>query len=100
MLEKAAELQPADPTAQINLGMVLARQNDLDRAIEHFRKAVELDPSNSAAKYNLAAALMLEGDRAAAEKLLAEISAGDPNDPFVQRASAMLAKLRPASTKP
>ncbi|UCD28344.1 MAG: tetratricopeptide repeat protein, partial [Planctomycetota bacterium] len=48
--------------AHNNLGGVLARQQKLDKALEHFQSAVRIDPGHAGAQYNLANALLVYGD--------------------------------------
>lgn len=58
-----------DPVTHYNMGLLLARTNRLDDAVEEYEKALERDPMHSDARSNLAAALARQGrlDRAAAE---------------------------------
>ncbi len=53
---------PYKPRQHYNLGVVLARNGNLDQAIEHYRTALKLKPDYSAAYYNLGNALARKGD--------------------------------------
>jgi Flp pilus assembly protein TadD len=50
---RAAELRPADPALQTNLGVALARSGDLKGAVAAFENALKADPDNQAARENL-----------------------------------------------
>ncbi len=63
-LEKAAELEPRDAEARVNLAALVAGRGDAARAITLFREAVELrpnDPSFASARFNLGLLLAREG---------------------------------------
>ena len=55
-------------TAQNDLGIVLASQNKLSEAMEHFKAAIALHPKNAPAHANLGRAEAIEHDYADAEK--------------------------------
>ena len=59
------ELAPHRGQAHNNLAIALARQGDLDGAIEHVRRALELDPDNGEAATNLKQLRALRKRRAA-----------------------------------
>ncbi|WP_420997425.1 tetratricopeptide repeat protein [Cupriavidus sp. 30B13] len=52
-IERAAALQPEDPTIQLNLGIALRAAGHTDQAIACFHKALALSPAMAAAHYNL-----------------------------------------------
>ena len=56
-LEQAIAAQET-AEAQYYLGMVMARRNDMDATIEHWRRATELDPDDVRPSANLGAALV------------------------------------------
>ena len=57
---------PDQPRQHYNLGVVLARNGNLDEAIEHYRTALKLKPDYSAVYYNLGNVLARKGDAGAA----------------------------------
>ena len=52
--QRAHQLAPSDPDAELNLGSLLADQGKLQLALPLLRAAVQDDPMNSAAHYRLA----------------------------------------------
>jgi tetratricopeptide (TPR) repeat protein len=57
---------PYKPRQHYNLGVVLARKENLDDAIEHYRTALKIKPDYLEAYYNLGNALARKGDAKAA----------------------------------
>ncbi|MBI5211641.1 MAG: tetratricopeptide repeat protein [Elusimicrobia bacterium] len=57
----AVEVDPGQALPRDKLGSALAREGDLDAAIEEFRAAVRLRPGFAAARHNLGHALALQG---------------------------------------
>jgi len=53
---------PHQPRQHYNLGVVLARNGNLDKAIEQYRAALNLKPDYAEAYYNLGNALVRKGD--------------------------------------
>ena len=51
--DRALALQPIAPRTHNNLGVALAEQRLLDRALEHYNEALRLDPLYAEAAYNL-----------------------------------------------
>ncbi|RKY66476.1 MAG: hypothetical protein DRQ08_02820 [Candidatus Latescibacterota bacterium] len=58
---RALELDPESPTVHIVMGMLRARQGDVDRAIAHYRRALAADENNCLAYNNLGNLLMRKG---------------------------------------
>jgi Flp pilus assembly protein TadD len=56
-LEQAVKIAPEDPFAHQNLGACLLKQDEAQRAEEHFRKSVEGDPDNLRSRFGLAQSL-------------------------------------------
>ncbi len=52
----ALRLNPEDPLAHNNLGLILARRGTRADAVFHFREALRLDPGYAAAAENLRSA--------------------------------------------
>lgn len=59
---RGAALNPSDPLALINLGIVLADQLKLDEAIGCFEQALAVQPDAVGAHFGLAEALLMQGD--------------------------------------
>jgi TPR repeat protein len=59
--QKAAELEPDDANAHLNLANVFFQKKQLNEAIIHLQKAIELRPDNAAAHYNLGYVLAMKG---------------------------------------
>ncbi len=57
-LEEAIQMNPAEPTLHYNVGVMNMEQNNIDEAIESFKKAIELDPSYADAYNNIGAAMI------------------------------------------
>ena len=57
-LSKAAQLNPADPSVQANLGEVLLRRAKFDEAAKYFKRALELDPQQKDPGANRARAII------------------------------------------
>ena len=67
--------------AHLNLGMALAKQGELDRAIEHHRRALQLRPGDAMAHINMGMELALQHKNAEAIKHYQEALRIDPNQP-------------------
>ncbi|MEM8933483.1 MAG: tetratricopeptide repeat protein, partial [Acidobacteriota bacterium] len=61
-LRAALDLDGNQPRAHIGLGIVAERDDDLESAIEHYRRALTVDPSVAGARYLLANAQARRGD--------------------------------------
>jgi non-specific serine/threonine protein kinase len=62
LLHKAVELNPNDSPTLNNLGVVLQRRRELDKAILYQKRAIAVMPNNSLPKSNLAAIYRWLGD--------------------------------------
>lgn len=67
LLGKAIRLDPRLAPAHLQLGIVLAEQNQSAAAISSYQKAIEIDPQSSEAHYRLAKAYRKIGDMKKAE---------------------------------
>jgi serine/threonine protein kinase/Tfp pilus assembly protein PilF len=76
---EALEIDPNFSLARFYLGISCARQNRYDEAIEELRHAVEIAAGGSLIKAALASIYAESGDRAAAEKILAELQSFPTN---------------------
>jgi arylsulfatase A-like enzyme/Flp pilus assembly protein TadD len=94
-LEVAQAAEPGNPVVVANLGLLAARQNQLPRAIEQFRRALSIDPARLEVRFELARVLARSGDREGAAReaqiLLTQLPADAPQRPEVER---LLAALR------
>lgn len=77
---RALALNPDEPKAHNNLGVVLGEKGDAAAAIAQFRKAVALRPGYGEAHYNLGAALAREGKLEAAIAQFREAAALNGED--------------------
>lgn len=84
---KALEIEPNNVNARTDLGATFVERKipDHDRAIQEFRKALEQDPKSKPTLYYLGIAQLRKGDRAEAEKALAELERNDPQGELVNR---------------
>ena len=95
---KALEIEPNDVNARTDLGATFVERKspDYDRAIQEFRKALELDPKSAPTLYYLGLAQSRKGDRAEAERILAELEKNDPQSELGARLRQNL-NARPAT---
>lgn len=80
-LEKVVSAYPNDERAQFTLGNYYFGQQDVDQAIEHYKKATELDPTYSPAFNILGYAYRQKADYTSAEQALKKYIELIPNDP-------------------
>ena len=57
-LEEAIRLNPTEPTLYYNVGVMNMDQQNIDKAIENFKKAIELKPDYADAYNNIGAAII------------------------------------------
>ncbi len=84
---KALELDPKNVNARTDLGATFVERAapDYGRAISEFKRALEIDPKSAPSLYYLGIAHLRAGDRAEAEKVLAEMEKNDPQSELVAR---------------
>jgi tetratricopeptide (TPR) repeat protein len=80
-LEKLVAAYPNDERAQFNLAGFYFGQQEIDQAVEHYKKATELAPNYSPAYNVLGYAYRQQGDYASAEEAFRKYIALIPNDP-------------------
>jgi len=80
-LEKLVAAYPNDERAQFNLANYYFGQQELESAIEHYRKATEISPSYSPAYNVLGYAYRQKGDYTDAEQVFKRYIELIPNDP-------------------
>ncbi len=73
------DLDPADPNAHLELGLLCERGGDVATAEEHFVEALKEDPANPRALYSYASLYYTADDLETAEELLARAVAMDPS---------------------
>ena len=84
---KGLEIEPNNVNARTDLGATFVERKspDYDRAIQEFRKALEQDPKSAPTLYYLGVAQLRKGDRAEAEKTLAELEKNNPQNELANR---------------
>ncbi|MGA8270625.1 MAG: tetratricopeptide repeat protein [Candidatus Sulfotelmatobacter sp.] len=80
-LEKLASTYPNDERVQYNLGTYYFGQQELDEAIEHYKKATEIAPNYSPTYNILGYAYRQQGNFASAEQAFKKYVDLIPNDP-------------------
>jgi len=88
LFEHNLKVHPASSFVHSNLGEVLAREDDVDAAIEHFREAVRLAPESAQLRNNLGTYL---GQRGRLDEALEQLSEAVRLDPDYARARMGLA---------
>lgn len=73
-LRASIAAQPAFAPSQTELGKLLLKRGQTDKAIAALERAVSADPKNTAALYNLAQAYRKKGDASRARELLADLT--------------------------
>ena len=72
--ERSITLNPKFVHSRAELGKVLLKRGEVDRAIEQLQEAVALDPSDAGPTYQLAQAYRKKGNPARAEELMGRVS--------------------------
>ena len=80
-LEKLVAAYPGDERAHFNLGGFHFGQQEIDQAVEHYKKATELAPNYSPAYNILGYSYRQQGDYASAEQAFKKYIELIPNDP-------------------
>jgi tetratricopeptide (TPR) repeat protein len=73
-LEESLRLNPGFAHAHAELGKLLFKQGNADRAITELRAAIALDPNDSGPLYTLAQAYRKKGDRQQADQMMARVA--------------------------
>ncbi|EQD40402.1 TPR Domain containing protein, partial [mine drainage metagenome] len=82
--QQTVKVNPNDPTAQADMGYVLARSGKLNDAIKAYRKAIALDPTNADYHRDLAAILWEKGEEEDALKEIETAIIAAPGDPVLR----------------
>jgi tetratricopeptide (TPR) repeat protein len=89
-LQRAVELEPADPRFHSALGQALSERERLTESVDHLRRAAALAPHVAEHAYNLALALRMAGDfNGAAEQLRAALRL-DPRHALAERSLGLV----------
>jgi tetratricopeptide (TPR) repeat protein len=89
-LQKAIAERPAYPEALNNLGVLYLRKQQPTDAENSFKEAIRVAPSFQQSYFNLARLYAIEGNTAAARKVLTDLLQQHPDDPQIERALAQL----------
>lgn len=93
--EKALQYDPENSAALNNLGILLARAKQHDRAMRYFQRAVQVNPDDDIARFNLAK-LLIAGNRQAEAivqlKMAIEVN---PDNQAARRALRQLQVVQP-----
>jgi tetratricopeptide (TPR) repeat protein len=79
-LQKAVDMEPANPEYHYNLGLTLRLKGDMEPAATQFREAIQLDPNQALAHRSLGLVLRESGDLPAAAAELRLAVAQLPDD--------------------
>lgn len=85
----AQELNADRPEAHMNLGLLYAREKDLDRAEVELKTALSLDPSFAPAAVNLADLYRAQNRDSEGEQILKDAINRSPNDGSLQHARSV-----------
>jgi len=99
LLERAVALDPADPPAWNDLGVVLVRRGEHRRGIEAIERSLALDPNYGDAHRNLAVALERDGQTVSAAAHYREFLALAPGHADRAQIEQHLAVPRPAEER-
>ena len=80
-LQLHATYQGTPPNAWNNLGILAAREGNLDQAIDYFQHALQIDPDHTIALDNLGSAYRQKRDWPAAQRVLERTLTLNPEDP-------------------
>lgn len=82
LLREVLQQDPTNEVALFNLGLLSMRSNQYDRAIERFRQILAVNPNSRKARFYLGVSLVEKGEKAEAQKVLAEVKASE-KDPQI-----------------
>jgi len=81
--QQLIESNPKDLDAHMQIGILVAKQGDIDEAIKYFNKVIELDPKNGAALNNKGNLLMMGDHYLEAQEIYRKAVEASPDDPYV-----------------
>lgn len=82
LLREVLQQDPTNEVALFNLGLLSMRSGQYDRAIERFRQILAVNPDSRKAKFYLGVSLVEKGEKAEAQKVLAEVKTSE-KDPQI-----------------
>jgi tetratricopeptide (TPR) repeat protein len=88
------KLDPEQPAAHANLGVVYYQQGEMAKAAASFEQALRIDEQDASTLYLLAAVRLQENDLEAAEPLLKEALRADPALPETYYGLGVLYRLK------
>ena len=90
---------PKDINVRTDLGLtfLFRRQQDVDRAIQEFRRSLALDPRHEQTLQNMVVALVKKGSFSEAEATLSKLREVNPNNPSLAKLRADLEAARISS---
>ena len=91
--EKANALQPGQPVFMDTLAMVLAEENQIDRAVTVQKKALEIQPQNPSLRLTLAKIYVMAGDKTRAKDELETLSKIGPKFSGYEEVNQLLKAL-------
>lgn len=74
---------PKDLDAHLQIGILVAKQGDIEEAMKYFDKVIELDPKNAAALNNKGNLLMMGDHYLEAQEMYRRASDANPDDPYI-----------------
>lgn len=91
---RALEKKPSDINVRTDLGITYVESvnPDLNRAVKEFQTALQTNPTYEPTLYNLGIAYFKKNDLAAANKMLAQLEASNPQSKLVGRLRQILAE--------
>lgn len=90
LFERTLSVQPENAVIQNSLGILFAKSNDNERALEHFRAAARANPNYAWGRNSLGLALLRAGNR---DEAALHFRAAIRNDPSLDLAYANLATV-------
>lgn len=98
-LRAAAELDPGNAAAYLNLGDASMTTGDLEAAAQAYQRAFELDPTQIEAQAAWASILLKQGQLEAARQAWEQVLAQQPRDSLAQRSLGAIAVLEGQPTQ-
>ncbi len=97
-LQASLESDPNQPTAHLELGLLLFNRGDTKGALTHWQETVKQDPNNIEGWYNLGFYYLSQDppDNDAAKKAWEKVLELDPDSPLAQTVQSHLGALLPA----
>jgi tetratricopeptide (TPR) repeat protein len=93
---------PKDINVRTDLGLtfLFREQQNLDRAIQEFRRSLELNPRHGQTLQNMTVALIKKGNVSEAEAMLSKLREVNPGNQSLQKLTADLEASRTSANQP